>query len=223
MNSHEKGLLAAIRRLIEVDGFGSKQPDGQLLVTVNPNDKTYARSLAELDKLGAIIINEATIPTSREEESEPYTLLVVLTKGFWAMQANLQAKALNQFDGPESRQEGAKQGDDAGPGFVSYNASTGLLEIAGRHVRLRTDSGTRGYIARLLLKSRSAMRQDWAYNEVYQLINGQETTGSDKELRNIYYAALRLNKEIGEHTGIKDLFAITTKSIRVNTKYIPRK
>lgn len=99
----------------------------------------------------------------------------------------------------------------------SFNKETNELQFLGKVIKFHLDSKEKD-LCSIVFKS-SARRKEWMFIDILDLL--KESVEVDEGQRMVLYrAGRRINEKVAKTTLVKDLLVLTTKSIRINPKYL---
>lgn len=106
------------------------------------------------------------------------------------------------------------------PKQKEYNLSykNKMICFCGKEIPVPEDTNIE-QVCRVIFRDKESMLKDWSNDEMIECWDTQIEI-CKKNLRKVYTAGLALNEKIAMETTIKELFLVTTKSIRINPFYL---
>lgn len=103
---------------------------------------------------------------------------------------------------------------------ATYDPKKGLLNVGTKTVKLNKDS-FRAKLIELLLKDEENRKNEWAWDEVIEVIEDTKGKEATKESKNKFYPACDgLTKHIASKIGINDLLIFNKSTVQLNPKYL---
>ena len=109
---------------------------------------------------------------------------------------------------------------------ITYDPKTRCLSIRGKSVKFREDS-LRANLLKILLKDDESCKKEWSWDVLFKKIegldpndNGVTKINKNKYMYKIYDGLKSLNERILREIGIREFVLFTTKTARVNPKYL---
>jgi len=103
---------------------------------------------------------------------------------------------------------------------ANFDSETGTLTLGGKEIKFAGDKN-QIELLRFLFKETGSARKEWDWVDITRAFGDHDwSKDSKRKSRRVYDTGRNVNTNIARKTAIEDFLIVTTKTIKVNPKYL---
>jgi len=103
---------------------------------------------------------------------------------------------------------------------ADFNSETGVLTLDSKEIKFPGDKN-QIELLRILFKDKSSARKEWDWVDITRAFGDHDwSKDAKKKRRRVYDTGRNVNTNIAKKTAIEYFLIVTTKTIKVNPKYL---
>lgn len=103
-------------------------------------------------------------------------------------------------------------------GNIGFDTESSLITIGNIKIKIPQNTDME-MLCKVILKNKKATLKKWSWDEI---LEEWGETPEEVGWRKTYHAGIGVNEKIARKTAIEDFLIVTTKTIQVNPKYLPK-